>query len=161
MNSIKEIPQVHNRSKFSIVNIFKNDPAIGVSKFRFRLLRFFYLLIALMLGIEVWSEIFTHTTLWQSLPAVAYSFWGAFTLLAILGLFHPLKMLPLLLIQFLYKLIWLIIVAYPLWASNQLIGSSAEDMTTLFFKSIIVDLLVIPWPYVFKNFILISGRKIK
>lgn len=92
------------------------------------------------------------------MPGVADSFWGAFTIIAILGLLHPLKMIPLLLIQFSYKIIWLIIVAYPLWSTNQLIGSSIEGMTMLFAKSIVVDLLVIPWSYVFKNYILKSKK---
>jgi hypothetical protein len=142
----------------NIKNIIKVDQAIGVSKFRFYLLRVFYLLITVFLGIETWTEIFNHQGMWQSLPGVAYSFWGAFTILAILGLLHPLKMLPLLLVQFSYKLIWLIIVAYPIWITNQLPGSSVEGMAALFIKSVIVDLLVIPWPYVFKNFILISNK---
>jgi hypothetical protein len=143
---------------FNIQNIFKVDKEIGVSKFRIYLLRFFYLLIVVFLGIETWSEILTHKELWQSLPGVAYSFWGAFTILAVLGLLRPLQMVPLLLIQFLYKLIWLIIVAYPLWTSNQLLGSSADGMTNLFIRSIVVDILVIPWPYVFRNYILISKK---
>jgi hypothetical protein len=142
----------------NIKNIFKVDQAIGVSKFRIYLLRFFYLLIVVFLGIETWSEIFTHKELWQSLPGVAYSFWGAFTILAILGLLHPLKMLPLLLLQFTYKLIWLLIVAYPLWTANHLAVSPAEGMTNLFIRSIVVDILVIPWPYVFRNYILISEK---
>ncbi len=127
MKSIDQTPQMEKQSKFSIKNIFKVDQTIGVSKFRFYLLRFFYLLIIVLLGVDVWTEIFTHKALWQPLPGVAYSFWGAFTILAILGLFHPLKMIPLLLIQFSYKIIWLIIVAYPLWSANQLTGSSIEE----------------------------------
>jgi hypothetical protein len=142
----------------NIKNIIKVDQAIGVSKFRFYLLRVFYLLITVFLGIETWIEIFNHQGMWQSLPGVAYSFWGAFTILAILGLLHPLRMLPLLLIQFLYKLIWLIIVAYPLWSTNQLIGSAVQEMATLFIKSVVVDILVIPWPYVFRNYILKSKK---
>jgi hypothetical protein len=141
-----------------IKNIIKVDQAIGVSKFRFYLLRVFYFLITVFLGIETWIEIFNHQGMWQSLPGVAYSFWGAFTILAILGLLHPLRMLPLLLIQFLYKLIWLIIVAYPLWSTNQLIGSAVQEMATLFIKSVVVDILVIPWPYVFRNYILKSKK---
>ncbi len=143
---------------FKIRKIFKTDDTFGVSKFRFYLLRFFYLLIVAFLGIETWTEILTHQGLWQTLPGVAYSFWGAFTILAVLGLLHPLKMIPLLLIQFTYKLIWLIIVAYPIWITNQLTGSSAEGMTNLFVKSVVVDILVIPWPYVFRDYILISKK---
>ena len=138
---------------------FKIDQTIGVSKFRIYLLRTFYLMIVILLGIDVWSEILTRKELWQPLPGVAYSFWGAFTILAVLGLLHPLKMIPLLLVQFSYKLIWLIIVAYPLWEINQLKGSSAEEMTIVMASGIIIDLVVIPWPYILKNYILLKENK--
>lgn len=135
-------------------NIFKTDQTIGISKFRLYVLRFFYAVNALFLGGMVWSEILTRKELWESLPGVAFSFWAAFSLLAILGIFNPLKMLPLLLIQFSYKLIWLIIVAYPLYSTNCLMGSSAQDLAGINFKGIIVDFLIIPWPYVVRNYIL-------
>ncbi|MBK9985132.1 MAG: hypothetical protein IPP15_22705 [Saprospiraceae bacterium] len=137
----------------SIKSLFKADQTIGISKFRFYLLRFIYLVNAVLLGSSVWTEIFTHEGLWEPLPGVAFSFWAAFSVLAILGVFYPLKMIPLLLVQFSYKLIWLIIVAYPLWLTDHLAGSSAQGLTAINFKGIIVDLLVIPWPYVLKNFI--------
>jgi hypothetical protein len=108
---------------------------------------------------QVWTEIFTHKGSWEPLPAVAFSFWVAFFALAILGLIHPLKMIPLLLVQFSYKLIWLIIVAYPLWSANQLPEPSAAGLTKANSTGIIPDLLIIPWPYVLKNYILNSGKK--
>ena len=135
-------------------NLFKTDPALGVSRFRIHLLRFYYLVIIAMLGVQVWNEIITHQGLWQPLPAVAYSFWAAFSTLAILGVMHPLKMVPLLLVQFSYKLIWLIIAAYPLWVAHQLSGSSALGLFKANSMGVVIDLFVIPWPYVAKNFIL-------
>lgn len=110
-------------------SFFQRDMSIGISKFRFYLLRIFYLIIILMLGIVVWKELFIHLESWEPLPAVAFSFWAAFSALAILGVLHPLKMIPLLLVQFSYKLIWLMIVAYPLWSDHQLIDSNAWGLT--------------------------------
>ncbi len=134
--------------------IFSRDAALGVSKFRFHLLRIFYVLIIFLLGIEVWMKILSHNTQWEPLPAVAFSFWAAFSLLAILGVINPLKMIPLLLVQFTYKLIWLIIVAWPLWSTNALTGSNAQELAFANFTGIIIDILVIPWQFVIKNFIL-------
>jgi hypothetical protein len=153
-NSAEQTPQPQKQSKFSIKNIFKVDEAMEISKFRFYLLRFFYLVNVVLLGSEVWTEIFTHKGLWDPLPGVAFSFWAAFSALAILGILHPLKMIPLLLVQFSYKLIWLIIVAYPLWSANHLTGSSAQGLAGINLKSIVADLLIIPWPYVLKTYIL-------
>lgn len=147
-----------NKITVNIKTLFKTDQVTGVSKSRFYLLRFFYILIFVLLGLDTLTQIFTHKELWQPLPAVAYSFWGAFSILAILGILHPLKMIPVLLIQFAYKTIWLLIVAYPLRAAHKLAGSSVQGMTTLIFKSAIVDLVIIPWPYVLKYYILFQRK---
>ena len=64
-----------------------------------------------------------------------------------------------LLVQFSYKLIWLIIVAFPLWSANHLTGSSAQGLTEANSIGIVLDLLVIPWLYVFKSYILKTKEK--
>ena len=111
-------------------------------------------MIFIFLGLDSLKVIFHHPVNWDPLHGAAYAFWAAFSILSLLGVFYPLKMMPLLLLQFLYKSIWLLSVAYPLWTAGGLKGSPAEGMAMLFLRSIIVDLLVIPWPYVLKNFIL-------
>jgi hypothetical protein len=137
-------------------SIFKVDQTKGVSKFRFYLLRFYFALNFVALGFQAWSEIFAHTGLWQPIPGIAYSFWVAFSLLAIWGIIHPLKMIPLLLVQFTYKLIWSIMVAYPIWAAKQL--PESHELTNIMVKGVFIDLLIIPWPYVLRNFILVQKK---
>ena len=138
------------------MNIFNTNPATGVSTFRLYLLRIFYAMAVLMLGIDVWTEIFTHNQRWEPLPAVAFSFWGAFSLLALIGIVHPLKMLPLLILQFAYKLVWLLMVAYPLWSTDQIVGSSAEALTRANSIGLILDVLIIPWSYVARHLVLVK-----
>jgi hypothetical protein len=140
----------------NVKNIFKLDQTKGVSKFRFYLLRFYFALNFIALGFQAWTEIFAHKGLWEPIPGIAYSFWAAFSLLAILGIIHPLKMLPLLLVQFTYKLIWSIIVAYPIWSANQLPAS--HELTNIMVKGVLFDLVIIPWPYVLRNFVLSPGK---
>ena len=159
MNPTSETLPNDNASKPFKKSIFTVNPDTGVSTFRMYLLRLFYVMAVFMLGIQVWQEIFTHEGLWQPLPAVAYSFWGAFSALAILGLIHPLKMIPILLVQFSYKLIWLIIAAYPLWSAHQLASSSAQGLFKANAIGIVLDILIIPWPYVYRNFILTGTKK--
>ena len=115
-------------------------------------------MIFIFLGLDSLKVIFHHPVNWDPLHGAAYAFWAAFSILSLLGVFYPLKMMPLLLLQFLYKSIWLLSVAYLLWTAGGLKGSPAEGMAMLFLRSIIVDLLVIPWPYVLINFIL-KGRQ--
>lgn len=64
--------QPQKQSEFSIKNIFKVDQTIGVSKFRIYLMRFFFILVFVGLGLPVWTEIFTHKGFWEPLPGVAF-----------------------------------------------------------------------------------------
>jgi hypothetical protein len=61
-------------------------------------------------------------------------------------------------LEILYKVIWLILVAYPLWSSNQLAGSPAEEMTYSFLY-VILPIIAMPWRYFFKKYVLIVKRE--
>jgi hypothetical protein len=73
------------------------------SMFRLYLMRLLYLLNVVLLGLGVWPGIINHVGAWDPLHGVAFSFWAALSALSGLGLRYPLKMLPLLLLQLLYK----------------------------------------------------------
>jgi hypothetical protein len=66
-----------------------------------------YLVVFLFLGTMSWKSILTHEGPWDSVPAAALCMWAAHALLSLIGVFHPLKMLPLLLFEVFYKLLWL------------------------------------------------------
>jgi hypothetical protein len=83
---------------------------------------------------------------------VAWSAWTAFATLAGLGIIQPLKMLPILLLEIFYKVLWLMIVAYPLWSKGTLAGSPSEDITSTF-SWVILPIVAVPWGYVFVNYI--------
>jgi len=102
-----------------------------------------YLLNFAFLGSSIWPQLIRHEDVADPLHAVALSFWAALATLCALGIRYPLKMLPLLFIQLLYKSIWMTLVAFPLWSSYRSSGY-IKGMVL----GIILDLIVIPWPYV-------------
>jgi hypothetical protein len=63
-------------------------------------------------------------------------------------------MLPLLLLQLLYKSIWVIAVALPLWSAFRSI-----ELTRIMAMGAVVDLIVIPWPYVLDNYLKKPGDR--
>jgi hypothetical protein len=123
----------------------------GVRKINIYLLRVLYTLMFFVLGKDVWTHILTHDGAWNPTDAVAWSLWAAFATLAFLGILYPLKMIPILLLEIFYKVLWLAIVAYPLWSRGQLEGSDAEGITYAFLW-VILPILVMPWKYAFMNF---------
>ncbi len=85
----------------------------GVRPINIYLLRLLYILMFFVLGKETWTHILTHQGPWDPIDAVAWCVWTAFAMLAGLGIIRPLKMLPIVLLEIFYKLLWLGLVAYP------------------------------------------------
>ena len=119
------------------------------STFRLYLLRFAYLANFAGLGLSVWPAIINHTGAWDPVKGVAFSFWAALSVLSGLGIRYPLKMLPLLLLQLFYKSIWLIAVYLPLSSAGQLPAGLTKAMV----GGVVMDLIVIPWPYVVAGYV--------
>ncbi len=122
-----------------------------LSKIRLYSMRFLFLLTGVTLGYPAWSTLIGYGGTWDPTHGIAFSFWGAFSALAFVGVFFPVKMLPLLLLQFLYKLTWVLAVGYPLWVAGQLDETGLELMKACGF-GVIIDVLIIPWVYVFKHY---------
>ena len=136
---------------------FDDDKAIlaGVPNYRLYLMRILFVLTFVFLGRDAWTEIFTHYGQWQPLDGVAYSFWAAYSTLMIFGLRQPLKMIPLLLLQFFYKIIWLIIVAIPSYRSSNF--DPVEELTIIFIVGVVLDILIIPWKYTFRHYFAVES----
>jgi hypothetical protein len=123
----------------------------GVPPINVYLMRLVYGLMLVFLGKDSWTHILEHQGSWQSMDAMAWSVWAAFATLSLLGLFHTVRLIPLLLFEVLYKLIWLAIVAYPLWRAGTLGGSEAEGMTYAFLW-VVLPIVALPWPYVIRTY---------
>ena len=129
----------------------------GVRPINVYLLRLVFVLMFFVLGKDTWTHIFTHRGSWDPDDAIAWCVWTAFATLAALGIFRPLKMLPILLLEIFYKVLWLIIVAYPLWSTGKLAGSPAESTTSAFLW-VILPIIAVPWGYVFVNYMYKPAR---
>jgi len=122
------------------------------------LLRFVYLLSAVVVGLGAWPEVVRRSVISGDLiGGIAFSIYAAFSVLMLLGAFVPLRMLPLVLLQLLYKLIWIVGIGIPQWQSGHF---NSVGGTIRFFAAIVVlDLVAVPWPYVFRQFIQAIGAR--
>jgi hypothetical protein len=145
---------------FSLKSIFQRDDRYeGVRRLNIYLLRLLYILMFFVLGRQTWTQILTHRGAWEPMSAVAWCLWTAFATLAGLGIIRPLKMLPIVLLEIFYKVLWLLIVAYPLWSEGKLEGSSAQGTTSAFLW-VILPIVAVPWGYAFATYVYRPSSKV-
>lgn len=136
----------------SLKAIFQRDDQYeGVHRINIYLLRPVVILMLFVLDRDTWTHILTHQGLWKPTDAVAGCVWTNFATLAGLGIIPPLKRLPILLLEIFYKVLWLLIVPYPLWSKGTLVGSPAEGITSEFLWVILP--IVADRRHVFVNYI--------
>ncbi len=129
-----------------------NQKIPRLSKFRLLLMRGLYLLTFIGLAFQAWETILFPTETLDYITGVAFAFWASYATLMGLGIRFPIKMLPLLLLQLFYKATWALGVYLPMKEASKL-TSEADSFLWICIIAVILDLLVIPWPYVFKNYI--------
>lgn len=142
-------------NEMALPYVFRPDTARyeGVRPINVYALRALFLLMFLFVGFDSWSYLLGHEGAWDPMKAAAWSMFASYSLLSILGVFRPLRMLPLMLFMVVYKSIWLLVVAYPLWAAGQLADSPAEGMAKVFIW-VPVAIVAVPWKYVLDRYVL-------
>lgn len=123
-----------------------------VSTFRLYLLRATYLFMVVGLGVYIWPGILNPPSDLEHYRGVVRSILGAVSLLALLGIRYPLKMLPLMFFELVWKSIWILAFGLPLWSANQLDPETRETMKACL-MGVVLFPLVIPWGYVFANYV--------
>ena len=131
-----------------------------VSTFRLYLMRATYLLIFVGLGFTIWPGIIHHAKAVDPSDGVVSSLLAAVSVLAAFGIRYPLKMLPLLLFELIWKSIWLIAFALPLWSAHQIDAETGETVNACLMGIVILP-VAIPWPYVLTTYVKKPGDRWK
>ena len=154
-SSVQAEVSVQHSSRFGMFNIFRRDYKRyeGVPRINIYLLRILFSLMFLFVASSSWKHIFNHTGFWDNMNAAAWCMWASYSTISIIGIVRPLRMLPIVLFEIVYKIAWLVVVAYPLWVKNQLTGSPAESMTSVFLW-VCLPIVAMPWRYFFMTYIL-------
>ena len=129
-----------------------------VSTLRLYLLRAMYLLIAVGLALTIWPHIIAPTSLVAGPNSVIRALLGALAAMCLLGLRYPLRMLPLLLFELLWKLIWVVASAIPMWLGPGL-DQHASDTLFATLMGVVLVPIVLPWGYVFRHYIKAPGDR--
>ena len=126
-----------------------------VSLWQLNLLRVGYLVMGGGLAVVKWPLLFDHGP-WELKAGTVQCMLVAMSVLALLGLRYPLRMLPILLFEVGWKLTWLGVIALPLWSDNKLEGATGEQAGT--FLWLVIIIAVIPWRHVLTQYVTAPGE---
>ena len=129
-----------------------------VSIFRLYLLRAAYLLIAVGLGSLIWPTLLDTPTSLEHMRGVVRALLAAVGVLALVGIRYPLKMLPLLFFELVWKTIWLLAIGLPLLSADAFTPGTRETWRDCLI-GIALCLLVIPWGYVLATYVRAPGDR--
>ena len=132
-----------------------------VSTFRLYLLRAMYVFTVVGLAIEKLPALLRPATLSPG-DSVILSVLGATAVLAVLGIRYPLKMLPLLFFEFVWKSIWILVFGLPLLLSGGLDPNVTFGGTETLIACLVGVMLVpivVPWGYVLKQYVKAPGDR--
>ena len=130
-----------------------------VSLFRLYTLRICYLILAVGLGLYMWPSVIRHTPDLAIAHGIQCSLLAGLGLTAVLGLRYPVQMIPLLLFELIWKTIYLVAFALPLWSAHQITDAAAQDIQACLMVVIFIPL--IPWRYVVRHYIMQPGDRWK
>jgi len=136
------------------------DPPVSSSAslptWRLNLMRIGYFEMGVGLALTKWPELISHDP-WELKEGTVVTILVAMSVLALFGLRYPQRMLPILLFEVGWKLLWLGIVALPLWLDGTLTGVTREQAATVLWVAPVIA--VLPWRHVFRQYVLVRGDR--
>ena len=125
---------------------------VDTSRYCLLLLRAYYALIGFGTMAVFWPALLSHSDAWSADNGVQYSLLGALSPLALVGLRYPLKMLPIVIYEFVWKSLWFIFVMAPLWRHGAITDQVWSNVVACGI-AIALTPVVVPWRYVWRTYV--------
>ncbi len=127
-----------------------------LSALRLNLMRVGFLIMGVGLAVFRWPLLPQASEL-PVMDGVVISMLTGMSLLALLGLKYPLQMLPVLVFESVWKLIWLAVVAAPHLIANDMDAAMQRTFDSVIW--VVIILAVTPWDYVWKRYVRSPGDR--
>src|ERR687883_485147 len=125
--------------------------------YRLNLMRVGYAFMAFGLIAVKWPLLVTHPDPWPLYEGVETCLLVGMSVLALLGLRYPVRLLPILLFECAWKLLWLSVVAAPQLAAGTMDAATRAVMDNCLV--VVVVLAVVPWRHVWRQFVTAKGDR--
>lgn len=131
--------------------------APGLSLHRLHLMRAGYLFMAVGITLVKGPLVLDGLDSLPLFEGVVACMLLAMALLSLVGLRHPVAMLPVLVFESAWKLLWLGLVALPRVTAGDLDPAAQEVLVNC--SLVVVILAVTPWPYVWRRYVSAKGDR--
>jgi len=118
---------------------------------RIYLLRACYLLLFIGLGLQVVPDLLSFDPEKPLMDGVVVAMLSALGLLSVVGVYAPLRMIPLLVFEVVWKTLWALSVALPHWLRGSTDEATVEALFACAFA--IPFFFIIPWRYTFRRLV--------
>ena len=146
-------PLVQSTSAQNGVDSSTGRPALSVR--RVNVMRIGYAVMGFGLAATKWPQLIGRSEPWPLYEGVSTYLLVAMGLLALLGLRYPVQMLPILLLESLWKLLWLAVIAVPLWMGDGMDPATSEVASAILW--VVIVIAVTPWRYVVSEYMTTPG----
>lgn len=135
----------------------RREVAAELPVYRLNMMRVGYAVMGIGLAVVKWPLVIDYDRSMPLFEGVVAVLLTAMSLLAFLGLRYPVRLLPILLFESLWKLIWLCVVALPAVTA----GDTDEALQAVLFNCafVVIILAVTPWRYVWQRFVTAKGDR--
>jgi hypothetical protein len=130
-------------------------PGTVLRLWQLNLLRVGYFVMGVGLAVVKWPLLLRETS-WGLAEGTVLCLLLAMSVLALLGLRHPQRMLPILLFEVAWKLAWLGVVALPAWLNGTMDDATGAQVESVLWVAIVIA--VIPWRQVVRQYVLAPGE---
>jgi hypothetical protein len=121
-----------------------------ISRLRLGLLRVVYGLLALGAGSLSWMRLIDTSATFDLMEGLAVSMLAAFAALCLLGIRDPLRMLPILFWEIIWKLVWLTRIAWPAWRGGRVDEGILTNIVACGLVFIVIA--AVPWRYAWTTY---------
>lgn len=128
------------------------SPWAPLPVWRLNLLRAMYLLMAGGLAINIWPSVLVHSAEWALRFGHVGALLAGIGALSLLGLRYPAQMLPLMLFELLWKIIWIVAIGIPLWTDGQMTDPMRASAWEIGLGVVLIP-LVLPWRYLYDHYV--------
>ena len=124
---------------------------------RLHAMRAGYALMGIGLVVVKWPLVINYDQSFPLYEGVVAVLLTAMSLLTFMGLRYPIRLLPILIFECLWKLIWLGVVALPAATAGSVDTAMSKVLVNC--SLVVLILAVVPWGYVWRHYVVATGDR--